>query len=189
MTERQYAAAGVDLESAEAAKERIGRLVAGTRTALSLGHVGAFGGMVRVPPGMRKPALVLSTGGADVPGADGVDLDTLEVSEYSAEPVGAGELRAPLRADHPAYVLFTSGSTGRPKGVLVPHGAITNQTAWMAEHYSIAPQDVYLHAVREDPKKRGQLYLATERGVMYSPDHWKDWRPLRLNMPTVAEME
>ncbi|MBY8863128.1 amino acid adenylation domain-containing protein [Nocardia sp. CA2R105] len=91
-----------------------------------------------------EPALVLSTGGADVPGADGVDLDTLEVSEYSAEPVGAGELRAPLRADHPAYVLFTSGSTGRPKGVLVPHGAITNQTAWMAEHYSIAPQDVYL---------------------------------------------
>ena len=63
MTERQYAAAGVDLESAEAAKERIGRLVAGTRTALSLGHVGAFGGMVRVPPGMRKPALVLSTDG------------------------------------------------------------------------------------------------------------------------------
>jgi len=63
MTERQYAAAGVDLESAEAAKERIGRLVAGTRTGLSLGHVGAFGGMVRVPPGMRKPALVLSTDG------------------------------------------------------------------------------------------------------------------------------
>jgi len=48
------------------------------------------------------------------------------------------------------------------------------------------PQDVYLHAVREDPKKRGQLYLGTERGVMYSPDHWKDWRPLKLNMPTVA---
>jgi len=63
MSERQYAAAGVDLESAEAAKERIGRLVAGTRTSLSLGHVGAFGGMVRVPPGMRKPALVLSTDG------------------------------------------------------------------------------------------------------------------------------
>ena len=35
VTERQYAAAGVDLDSAEAAKERIGQLVAGTRTALS----------------------------------------------------------------------------------------------------------------------------------------------------------
>lgn len=63
MTERQYAQAGVDLVSAEAAKERIGQLVAGTRTELSVGHVGAFGGMVRVPAGMRQPVLVMSTDG------------------------------------------------------------------------------------------------------------------------------
>jgi phosphoribosylformylglycinamidine cyclo-ligase len=62
-TAGRYAAAGVDLAGAETAKERIGRLVAGTRTALSLGAVGAFGGMVRVPPGMRDPVLVLSTDG------------------------------------------------------------------------------------------------------------------------------
>lgn len=48
------------------------------------------------------------------------------------------------------------------------------------------PQDVYLHVVREDPAKRGQLYLGTERGVMYSPDDGATWRHLRLNMPTVA---
>jgi photosystem II stability/assembly factor-like uncharacterized protein len=48
------------------------------------------------------------------------------------------------------------------------------------------PPDVYLHAVREDPRKQGQLYLGTERGVMYSTDHWQNWKPLRLNMPTVA---
>lgn len=63
MTERQYAAAGVDLESAEAAKARISELVAGTRTQFSAGHVGAFGGMVRVPPGLKKPVLVMSTDG------------------------------------------------------------------------------------------------------------------------------
>ena len=63
MTDAQYAAAGVDLAQADAAKARIGRAVAGTRTALSLGAVGAFGGMVRVPPGMRKPVLVMSTDG------------------------------------------------------------------------------------------------------------------------------
>ncbi|HMV33208.1 MAG: phosphoribosylformylglycinamidine cyclo-ligase [Gemmatimonadales bacterium] len=63
MTERQYAQAGVDLQSAEAAKERIGQLVAGTRTVHSVGHVGAFGGMVRVPGGMRTPVLVMSTDG------------------------------------------------------------------------------------------------------------------------------
>jgi hypothetical protein len=45
---------------------------------------------------------------------------------------------------------------------------------------------VYLHSVKEDPKKRGQLYLATERGVMYSADDGQTWRPLQLNLPTVA---
>jgi phosphoribosylformylglycinamidine cyclo-ligase len=60
---REYAAAGVDLVAAEAAKARIAAAVAGTRTALSVGKVGAFGGMVRVPAGMRSPTLVLSTDG------------------------------------------------------------------------------------------------------------------------------
>jgi phosphoribosylformylglycinamidine cyclo-ligase len=60
---REYARAGVSLEAADAAKERIGVLVAGTRTPLSVGNVGAFGGMVRVPPGLRNPTLVLSTDG------------------------------------------------------------------------------------------------------------------------------
>jgi photosystem II stability/assembly factor-like uncharacterized protein len=47
-------------------------------------------------------------------------------------------------------------------------------------------QDVYLHAVREDPAKRGQLYLGTERGVMFSTNDGESWRPLQLNLPTVA---
>ena len=63
MTERQYAAAGVDLAAADDAKTRIGMLVTSTRTALSVGAVGAFGGMLRVPPGMKKPVLVMSTDG------------------------------------------------------------------------------------------------------------------------------
>jgi phosphoribosylformylglycinamidine cyclo-ligase len=59
----EYASAGVDLASADEAKARIGALVAGSRTSLSVGKVGAFGGMVRVPAGMRRPTLVLSTDG------------------------------------------------------------------------------------------------------------------------------
>ena len=47
-------------------------------------------------------------------------------------------------------------------------------------------QKIYLHAVREDPKRRGQLYLATERGVMFSTDDGQTWRSLQLNLPTVA---
>jgi len=56
---------------------------------------------------------------------------------------------------------------------------------WKRIDGGLAP-DVYLHAVREDPAKRGQLYLATERGVMFSTDHWQNWQPLQLNLPTVA---
>jgi photosystem II stability/assembly factor-like uncharacterized protein len=47
-------------------------------------------------------------------------------------------------------------------------------------------KDVYLHAVREDPKRRGLLYAGTERGVVFSPDDGATWKDLRLNLPTVA---
>jgi len=46
--------------------------------------------------------------------------------------------------------------------------------------------EIYLHVVREDSKKRGLLYLGTERGVMVSHDDGGNWKSLRLNMPTVA---
>ncbi|HZI21825.1 MAG TPA: phosphoribosylformylglycinamidine cyclo-ligase [Gemmatimonadales bacterium] len=62
MTEH-YAAAGVRLDAAEEAKRRIAALVRTTRTSLALGEIGAFGGMVRVPPGYERPVLVLSTDG------------------------------------------------------------------------------------------------------------------------------
>jgi phosphoribosylformylglycinamidine cyclo-ligase len=100
VTGRQYAAAGVDLISAEAAKERIGLLVAGTRTPLSLGKVGAFGGMVRIPPGMKKPALVLSTDGVgtkvlvareagrfDTVGEDLVNHSVNDILVHAARPI------------------------------------------------------------------------------------------------------
>ena len=60
---KQYAEAGVDLGSADAAKEKIAKLVELTRTGLAVGAVGSFGGMVRLPEGMRRPVLVLSTDG------------------------------------------------------------------------------------------------------------------------------
>jgi photosystem II stability/assembly factor-like uncharacterized protein len=48
------------------------------------------------------------------------------------------------------------------------------------------PQDVYLHAVREDPQQKGTLYIATERGVAMSHNDGVDWQELKLNLPTVA---
>jgi len=46
--------------------------------------------------------------------------------------------------------------------------------------------EIYLKVVREDAKKKGLLYLGTERGVMVSHDDGRNWDSLRLNMPTVA---
>src|SRR5262249_28482236 len=48
------------------------------------------------------------------------------------------------------------------------------------------PEFVHLHAVREDPKKKGMLYVGTERGVWFSTDDGNAWQPLKLNLPTVA---
>lgn len=96
----EYAAAGVDLASADEAKARIGRLVAGTRTSLSVGRVGAFGGMVRIPPGMRRPTLVLSTDGVgtkvlvalqagrfDTVGEDLVNHSVNDILVHGARPI------------------------------------------------------------------------------------------------------
>ena len=38
-------------------------------------------------------------------------------------------------------------------------------------------------AVREDPKKKGLLFAATEREVYVSFDDGDNWQSLRLNMP------
>lgn len=47
--------------------------------------------------------------------------------------------------------------------------------------------DAGTHAkvVREDPKRKGLLYLGTERGVRFSRDAGQTWEPLQLNLPTV----
>jgi phosphoribosylformylglycinamidine cyclo-ligase len=97
---REYAAAGVDLEGAEAQKVRIAQAVAGTRTPLSVGKVGAFGGMVRVPAGMRSPTLVLSTDGVgtkvlvalqarryDTVGEDLVNHSVNDILVHGAAPI------------------------------------------------------------------------------------------------------
>ena len=58
-----YRSAGVDLGASDAAKARIGRLVESTRTGGAVGAFGGFGGMFKVPSGMRSPVLVSSADG------------------------------------------------------------------------------------------------------------------------------
>ncbi len=41
----------------------------------------------------------------------------------------------------------------------------------------------YAHVVREDPERRGMLYLGTENTVYWSTDDGDNWLPLRNNLP------
>ncbi len=100
MNDSHYARAGVDLQAADDAKGRIGKLVAGTATPLTLGAVGAFGGMVRVPSGMTAPVLVMSTDGVgtkvlvaqqagryDTVGEDLVNHSVNDILVHGATPI------------------------------------------------------------------------------------------------------
>jgi photosystem II stability/assembly factor-like uncharacterized protein len=45
--------------------------------------------------------------------------------------------------------------------------------------------DAYVHAVREDPNRRGLLYAATQHGVYLSYDDGASWQPLNPGLPDV----
>lgn len=47
------------------------------------------------------------------------------------------------------------------------------------------PKDAMVHAVREDPFKKGLLYAATQRGMFVSFDNGEQWQSLQLNLPMV----
>ncbi|WP_460745162.1 amino acid adenylation domain-containing protein, partial [Nocardia goodfellowii] len=93
------------------------------------------------------PVCVLTTSGdaLELPASvRRVELDALELSEFSDAPVTDADRLAPLRPANTAYVIYTSGSTGRPKGVAVTHRAIVNQQLWMLNEYRMTADDVYL---------------------------------------------
>lgn len=46
------------------------------------------------------------------------------------------------------------------------------------------PENTFVRAVREDPKRRGLLYAGTETGVFVSFDDGAHWQSLQLNLPT-----
>jgi nonribosomal peptide synthetase DhbF len=59
------------------------------------------------------------------------------VAARPGEPVTDADRLTPLRADHPACVLFTSGSTGRPKGVELTHAGMASFTAAHQEVFAL----------------------------------------------------
>jgi hypothetical protein len=47
------------------------------------------------------------------------------------------------------------------------------------------PKNEFTHVIREDPARKGLLYVGTERGVWFSFDDGGHWQPLRRNLPQV----
>ncbi|MBY4128506.1 amino acid adenylation domain-containing protein [Rhodococcus fascians] len=119
------------------------------------GIIKAGGGYVPVDPDQpldrieyildtSESQLVVTTSGdnIDAVGRDVIELDTVDLTQFSSDPITDEDRGSPLRAQNAAYVLFTSGSTGRPKGVSVSHGAIVNRLVWMQAEYGLQPDDV-----------------------------------------------
>ena len=48
------------------------------------------------------------------------------------------------------------------------------------------PAGVYVHTIKEDPKRRGLLVCGTERGAFLSFDDGDTWQPLQLNLPVTS---
>jgi photosystem II stability/assembly factor-like uncharacterized protein len=48
------------------------------------------------------------------------------------------------------------------------------------------PENAYVHAVREDPVRKGLLFAGTEIGVFVSFDDGATWRPLQNNLPPAS---
>jgi photosystem II stability/assembly factor-like uncharacterized protein len=48
------------------------------------------------------------------------------------------------------------------------------------------PAGVYVHSVKEDPRRRGLLVAGTERGIHVSFDDGDSWQALQLNVPVTS---
>jgi photosystem II stability/assembly factor-like uncharacterized protein len=48
------------------------------------------------------------------------------------------------------------------------------------------PAGVYVHVVKEDPRRRGLLVAGTERGAFVSMNDGDAWQPLQLNLPVTS---
>ncbi|HEY2804993.1 MAG TPA: phosphoribosylformylglycinamidine cyclo-ligase [Gemmatimonadales bacterium] len=149
----RYAAAGVDLGAAERAKSRIGELVTSTRTAGSLGAVGGFGGLVRVPADVPAPVLVASTDGVgtkilvaiqagrhDTVGECLVNHCVNDILVHGARPLGfldyfaAGRLEPDIAADVVSGVARGCRNHGMP--------LLGGETAEMPDVYAEGEYDL-----------------------------------------------
>ena len=107
---------------------------------------------------------------ANVTPRDMPDFGRVSQIDASAFNDGAAyiSVRKPLLNDFSPYIFKTS-DYGR---------------TWTKIVSGIRADD-YVHAVREDPVRKGMLYAAAQHGVYLSYDDGASWQSLSLNMPDV----
>ena len=70
------------------------------------------------------------------------DRASLHVMCVGADTVGqGGYLKADVRPEHLAYIIYTSGSAGKPKGVLVAHRGLWNYALAVRDFFRAQPGD------------------------------------------------
>lgn len=149
----RYRDAGVDLDAAARAKARIGELVRGTRTASSLGAVGAFGGLVRIPADVPKPVLVASTDGVgtkvlvairagshDTVGEDLVNHCVNDILVHGARPIGFLDYFASGKLDPEVAAEVVSGVARGCRAHGMP--LVGGETAEMPDLYQAGDYDL-----------------------------------------------
>jgi amino acid adenylation domain-containing protein len=101
---------------------------------------------LRFMAGDADLALLVSTG--ELASLIGLPRERCLLLDVDAEAMAAApdfrlapDARSAQPAD-PAYTIYTSGSTGKPKGVVVPHRAVANFLASMANTPGLGPADV-----------------------------------------------
>ena len=178
----RYRRAGVDLAAAEAAKARIAELVRSTRTAASLGAVGGFGGLVRIPPEIRSPVLVASTDGVGTKvlvairagrhgtvGEDLVNHCVNDILVHGARPLGFLDYFASGRLDPVVAAEVVGGVARGCRAHDMP--LVGGETAEMPDVYRAGEYDLagtILGVVAEDEALHGDRVRAGDVLVGYA---------------------
>jgi len=178
----RYRAAGVDLAAADAAKARIAELVTGTRTVASVGLVGAFGGLVRIPRDVKDPVLVASTDGVGTKvlvairagrhgtvGEDLVNHCVNDILVHGARPIGFLDYFASGRLDPAVAAEVVSGVARGCRAHGMP--LVGGETAEMPDVYRAGEYDLagtILGVVAEGEALHGDRVAAGDVLVGYA---------------------